>query len=94
MPAVDQRSLDEAVAWVNGRLRMHGGGIVVDAVRDGHVEVRFVGMCCGCAWKSLTWFGTVRDAIAAVDGVVEVTAPGTRVSEQAEARMAAALRPR
>ena len=90
---VDRSALDEAMVWVNGRLMMHGGGIelvTVDDRPDGAVvHVRFTGMCTGCAWKNLTWFGTVRDAIEAVAGVATVEAPGTRVSEAAEARLRA-----
>lgn len=90
---VDPAALDDAIVWVNGRLRMHGGGIelvTIDDQTDGAVvHVRFTGMCTACAWKTLTWFGTVKDAIEAVPGVVGVQAPGTRVSEQAEARFRA-----
>lgn len=99
---IDRAALDDAVTWTNGRLRMHGGGIEVVSVDDGpdddpgggdqgRVSVRFTGMCTACAWKSLTWFGTVKDAIEAVPGVGTVEAPGTRVSEQAEARMRAII---
>ena len=90
---VDRKTLDDAVVWVNGRLRMHGGGIEVVTIDDrpdgAVVHVRFTGMCTGCAWKTLTWFGTVKDAIEAVPGVATVEAPGTRVSEAAEARVRA-----
>lgn len=73
---------------------MHGGGLELVSIDDAHddtgdgavVHVRFTGMCTGCAWKTLTWFGTVKDAIEAVPGVASVDAPGTRVSPQAEAR--------
>jgi len=90
---VDRRELDDAVIWANGRLRMHGGGIELVAVDElpggAVVHVRFTGMCTACAWKALTWFGTVKDAIEAVPGVATVEAPGTRVSEAAEARIRA-----
>jgi Fe-S cluster biogenesis protein NfuA len=90
---VDPQALDDALRWVNGRLMMHGGGIElvrVEPTDEGAVvHVRFAGMCTACAWKTLTWFGTVKDAIEAVPGVVRVEAPGTRVSAQAEARFRA-----
>ncbi len=94
---LDRKRLDDAIAWCNGRLRMHGGGIELvsidasgaDDQRGAVVHVRFTGMCTACAWKTLTWFGTVKDAIEAVPGVARVDAPGTRVSEQAEARFRA-----
>lgn len=90
---IDRRALDGAVVWINGRLRMHGGAIELVAADDerGHVEVRFTGMCCGCGWKATTWFGTVRPALESVPGVSSVSAPGTRVSEQAADRMMAVL---
>jgi len=53
------------------------------------VLLRFTGMCTACAWKTLTWFGTVKDAIEAVPGVARVVTTKTRVSEQAEARFRA-----
>lgn len=85
---IDDHALADAVVWVNGRMRMHGGGIdVVSTGDDGHVCVRFTGMCCGCPWKPLTWFGTVKDALEAVPGVVSVDAAGTRISAEAEARL-------
>ncbi len=88
---IDEQALDDTVTWVNGRLRMHGGGIEVVSVGPDEpagavVVVRFTGMCTGCSWKTLTWFGTVKDAIESVPGVARVEAPGTRVSAQAEAR--------
>lgn len=90
---LDRERLDDAIDWCNGRLRMHGGGIelvAIDELHDGAVvHVRFSGMCTACAWKTLTWFGTVKDAIEAVPGVASVEAPGTRISEQAEARFRA-----
>ena len=85
---IDRGALDDAIVWCNGRLRMHGGGIELVSTDDhGHVVVRFAGMCCGCHWKSLTWFGTVKEALEAVAGVEHVEAAGTRISAEAEARL-------
>gem|GEM_PF-4706247 len=85
---IDTAALDDALRWVNGRLRSHGGAVeLVEARDDGAVTVRFAGMCCGCPWKPLTWEGTVRGALGAVEGVTSVTAPGTRISDEAAARM-------
>jgi Fe-S cluster biogenesis protein NfuA len=87
--AVDRDELDRAVTWVNGRMRSHAGEIaVVDVDDDGAVEVRFGGMCCGCPYKAVTFEGTVRPALAAVEGVREVRAAGTRISDEAAARLA------
>lgn len=95
---IDQGALDDAIVWINTRLRNHGGGIELveatdgDAARgSGRVTVRFTGMCTGCGWKAMTWFGTVKDALEAVPGVGSVDAPGTAVSEVAEARVRAVL---
>jgi Fe-S cluster biogenesis protein NfuA len=86
-------ALEATITWVNGRLMMHGGGVEVVAVEPSDegavVEVRFTGMCTACAWKTLTWFGTVKDAIEAVPGIARVEAAGTRVSEQAASRVRA-----
>jgi len=84
---VDRAALEDAIRWVNGRMRSHGGGIEITAIDGGAVTVRFVGMCCGCPWKPLTWFGTVHDALIAVPGVESVAAPGTRVSDEAAVRL-------
>ncbi len=89
---IEPAALADAVVWINGRMRSHGGGIeVVQATEDGAVEVRFIGMCCGCPWKPLTWFGTVEAALRAVPGVVSVAAAGTRISDEAESRLRATL---
>lgn len=87
--AVDRDVLERAVTWVNGRMRSHAGEItVVDVSDDGAVEVRFGGMCCGCPYKAVTFEGTVRPALAAVPGVRVVRAAGTRISDEAAARLA------
>lgn len=89
---IEPAALADAVVWVNGRMRSHGGGIeLVEATDDGAVEVRFIGMCCGCPWKPLTWFGTVEAALRAVPGVVSVAAAGTRISDEAQSRLRATL---
>lgn len=88
---VDPVALDAALATVNRRMRSHGGGVeLVDVSPEGAVRLRFVGLCCGCPWKPLTWFGTVEHTIADVDGVTSVEADGTRISAEAERRVRAA----
>lgn len=90
---IDREALANTITWINGRLRMHGGGVELVKIDDprGAVEVRFAGMCCGCAWKATTWLGTVHDALLAVPGVKSASAPGTAVSVQARQRMRTVL---
>ncbi|MFN3258696.1 MAG: NifU family protein [Ilumatobacter sp.] len=96
---IDREALDDAIVWINTRLRNHGGGIeLVEVVDDpdgglaaGRVTVRFAGMCTGCNWKAMTWFGTVKDALESVPGVGVVEAHGTAVSAAAEARVRSML---
>lgn len=86
-------TLERAVADVDQALRAHAGGVELVSERDGAVELRFTGMCTGCAWKPQTMAATVRPALLAVDGVRSVTAAGARTSEEADRRMAAFLAP-
>ena len=86
---IDADALEDAVFWLNGRLRSHGGAIALVSAGDDRVEVRFEGMCCGCPYKALTFNGTVRPALEAVPGVSRIEAAGTRISEEAAERLAA-----
>ena len=87
---IDLDFLTDEIARVNLRLRAHGGGIdLVHVSEAGAVDLRFTGMCCGCPYKALTWNGTVRAILSRVPGVSSLTAPGVRISEEAEARLSA-----
>lgn len=87
---IDVGVLTSEIARVNRRLRAHGGGIDLIRVSEaGVVDLRFTGMCCGCPYKALTWNGTVRAILSQVPGVSALTAPGVRISEEAEARLIA-----
>lgn len=82
-------ALLQAVADVDRALRAHAGGVELLGERDGEVELRFTGMCTGCAFKPQTMAVTVRPALLSVPGVREVRAAGARTSAEAEQRMAA-----
>jgi len=72
-------------------LDAHAGGVELVEVRDGVVRLRFTGMCTGCHLRPLTTASTIRPALLALDGVNDVEIEGSRISAEAEARLAAAL---
>lgn len=83
-PAIEQRVRD-----VSQLLTMHAGGVELEHVDDdGRVRVRFTGMCTGCLYRPVTMAATVRPALLEIDGVSAVEAAGSRVSEEAERRLA------
>jgi Fe-S cluster biogenesis protein NfuA len=82
------------VAELSHRITAHAGGLELDGVApDGTVRVRFTGLCTGCPYRPLTMAGTVRPALLQVQGVTAVEAAGSRISAEAEARLAALLDP-
>ena len=84
--------LARRIASLNVLLRSHAGEIeLVDASADGHVTVRYTGMCAGCDYRPLTMAGTVEPALLDLPGVRRVTATGSRVSEEALARIRSGL---
>jgi Fe-S cluster biogenesis protein NfuA len=86
--SVDRLRLDERVAFVNRVMSAHGGRIeVVDVSDGGDVQVRFAGLCGGCAMKPLTMESIVRPALCALDDVVTVEGVGVRVSEEVRQRI-------
>jgi Fe-S cluster biogenesis protein NfuA len=72
-------------------LDAHAGGIELLEVRDGVVRLRFTGMCAGCHLRPLTTASTIRPALLALDEVSGVEIEGSRISAEAEARLAAAF---
>jgi len=72
-------------------LDAHAGGVEVLEVRDGVVRLRFTGMCTGCHLRPLTTASTIRPALLELEGVREVEIEGSRISAEAEARLAAAF---
>jgi Fe-S cluster biogenesis protein NfuA len=75
-------------------LGAHAGGVDLVAVEAGVVRLRFTGMCAGCHLRPLTTASTIRPALLALDGVTAVEIEGSRISAEAEARLAEALAPR
>jgi Fe-S cluster biogenesis protein NfuA len=70
----------------------HAGEVeLIEVTTDGHVELRFGAMCSGCPYRPLTMSRTIRPALLAVPGISSVSASGSRISEEAERRLAEAL---
>jgi len=72
-------------------LGAHAGGVELVEVNRGVVRLRFTGMCTGCHLRPLTTASTIRPALLALDGVTSVEIEGSRISAEAEARLAAAF---
>jgi Fe-S cluster biogenesis protein NfuA len=72
-------------------LDAHAGGVELLEVRDGVVRLRFTGMCAGCHLRPLTTASTIRPSLLELDEVSEVEIEGSRISAEAEARLAAAF---
>ncbi len=60
-------------------------------VEGGVVRLRYTGMCAGCHLRPLTTASTIRPALLALEGVIRVEIEGSRVSAEAEDRLAAAF---
>jgi Fe-S cluster biogenesis protein NfuA len=90
--AISREALKGRIADVNALMSAHAGAVeLLDVGADGSVTVMFTGKCRGCEVKPVTMAATVRPALLAVEGVTEVLAAGTRVSEEAARRMAEAF---
>jgi Fe-S cluster biogenesis protein NfuA len=86
---VDQAALAEAMDLLSRLTAAHAGGVALEGVsRDGVVRVRWTGACTGCPFRPMTMAGTLKPVLLAVDGVRGVEAQGSRISEEAEARIA------
>jgi len=72
-------------------LDAHAGGVELLEVRGGVVRLRFTGMCAGCHLRPLTTASTIRPALLELDEVAAVEIEGSRISAEAEARLAAAF---
>ncbi len=84
---VDVAALDQRVEHINRMMNTHAGAIeVVDVTEDGVLNLRFVGMCQGCPFRPVTFFGVVSQMLAGVPGVTDVRAEGVRVSQEAASR--------
>jgi Fe-S cluster biogenesis protein NfuA len=74
-------------------LDAHAGGIELVEVSGSTVRLRFTGMCTGCQLRPLTTASTIRPALLELAGVAAVEIEGSRISAEAEARLAAAFGP-
>ena len=72
-------------------LDAHAGGVELVGVEGGVVRIRFTGMCTGCPLRPLTTVSTLRPALLELEGVESVEVEGSRISAEAEARLAAAF---
>ena len=72
-------------------LGAHAGGVELVWIREGVVRIRYTGMCTGCHLRPLTTASMVRPALLAIEGVTAVEVEGSRISAQAEERLAAAF---
>jgi Fe-S cluster biogenesis protein NfuA len=73
-------------------LAAHAGGIeLVELTADGRARLRYTGMCTGCLYRPLTTAATVRPFLLTADDVSAVEIEGSRISEEAEARLAGAM---
>ncbi len=81
--------VEDRLADVRVALGAHAGGIELVGVADGVVTLRYTGMCTGCPLRPLTTASTVRPALQSLAGVTAVEVEGSRISEEAERRLAA-----
>lgn len=87
-PELLTRTRDE----LNRAMEPCAGGVDVESVHaDGTVRLRLLGMCTGCSCRALTAARTVRPAFGSLPGVTAVEIAGTRISAQAEQRLARAF---
>ena len=65
-------------------LAVHGGGVrLIDVTPAGEIRLAFEGACCGCPLKSVTYALGIRQKLAPIPGVTEVTVDGVRISRAA-----------
>lgn len=86
---VDAELFDRRLAEVSRRLVAHAGGVeLVDLTADGRVLLKYTGLCTGCPYRPLTSAVTVRPMLMQVPGITAVEIQGSRISEEAERRLA------
>ena len=84
-------ALIECLEGLRPVLGAHAGGVELIEVSGSTVRLRFTGMCTGCHLRPLTTVSTIRPALLELEGVEAVEIEGSRVSAEAEARLAAAF---
>ena len=86
-------AVQECLERMRPVLDAHAGGIELVEVEGSTVRLRFTGMCTGCHLRPLTTASTIRPALLELQGVEAVEIEGSRISAEAEARLAAAFVP-
>ena len=81
----------ECLEGLRPALGAHAGGVELVEVNGSTVRLRFTGMCTGCHLRPLTTASTIRPALLELAGVDAVEIEGSRISAEAEARLAAAF---
>lgn len=69
-----------ALDKVKGRLRGHGGDVVVEKVDDGVVSLDFQGACRGCPALSFTYLAVVEPTVREVPGVRDIEIARSAIS--------------
>jgi len=84
--------LSQSLEELQNVLAVHAGGIeLVEVTSDGTVRLRYTGMCTGCLARPLTTATIVRPFLLALEGINAVEIEGSRISEEAEERLASLL---
>jgi Fe-S cluster biogenesis protein NfuA len=85
-PGIEE--IREHVEMLSEFLGQHAGGLTLEDVdEDGHVTVRYTGMCTGCLYRPVTMGATIRPFLLEVEGVTSVDAVGSRMNDKAQARL-------
>lgn len=79
-----------AVDELNLYLHSHGGSVRLVEEQGSTVRLRYDGMCAGCMFRPLTTQATLRPMMRDRFGL-EVEVVGSRVSAEAEERLAKAM---
>lgn len=86
------KPIEEVLDDLNEAMAPCAGGVErEDLSADGVLRLRFTGMCTGCACRPLTTVQTVRPALASAEGVSSVEIANSRISAEAEERIARAF---
>jgi len=79
-----------AVDELNSYLYSHGGSVQIVEEHGSTVRLRYDGMCAGCMFRPLTTEATLRPMMRDRFGL-EIEVVGSRVSAEAEERLARAF---
>ena len=83
-----EEEVNDVVGEINSLMGAHAGGVeLIGLDGSGRVDLRFTGMCTGCALRPLTFEAVVAPALRAIGGVSEIGASGTRISAEARERL-------